>query len=192
MTDFLTSNNLFCSGANLKYVSLRDFSLDCWEQIWAQHLEFERCLQEKFHPLLELLEWWINSIYFQGLSEVWKSYAKLLMTTSISIKMNIIRNVVLKLCLGQHHFPQKEESLWGWKANQSGRGDREEMVRRREMGIQTCKVQLDSSTFCHMWQMHTFIQPKDLFLSSDNVVKRLKNNLCTFPPLMRFKYLHYL
>lgn len=82
-------------------------------------------------------------------------------------------------CEAEKQINQAEETVRRW-------------VRRREMGIQTCKVQLDSSTFCHMWQMHTFIQPKDLFLSSDNVVERLKNNLCTFPPLMRFKYLHYL
>lgn len=52
--------------------------------------------------------------------------------------------------------------------------------------IQMCKVQLDSSTFCHMQQMQVFIQPKDLSLSSIKVVKKLKNSLCTLCPLMRF------
>lgn len=36
-----------------------------WEQIWAQHLKFERCLWEKFLSVLELLGWWISSIYFK-------------------------------------------------------------------------------------------------------------------------------
>lgn len=80
----------FCNGANLKYVSLRDFSLDYWEHNWAQHFKFESCLREKFLPVLELLGRRINSIYFTGTSEVLKSYARLLMTTSISIKGNLI------------------------------------------------------------------------------------------------------
>lgn len=152
----------------MKYVSLKDFSLDYWEQIWAQHFKIERCLHEKMSPVLELLGWWINSICFKCLSEVSRSYAKLLTTTSISKKINIIRNIVLKLYLGQHHFPQKEKSLWGWKANQSGwRGEGSE-------GERQVLFRLVRSSFCHMWQMQIFIQPKDLSLRSINAVKKLK------------------
>lgn len=46
--------------------------------------------------------------------------------------------------------------------------------------IQTCKVQLGSPMFCHMWQMQIFTQPKYLSLSSINAVKKLKNNVYIF------------
>lgn len=105
--------------------------------------------------------------------------------------MLFIRNIVFNFVLGNTIVPEKKKShCEAEKQINQAEETMKRWVRRREMGlVQTRKVQIDSSTFWLMWQMQIFTQTKDLSLSSINVVKKLKNNLCTFCPLMRFKYL---